>query len=300
MVNPKYPVYIVSKGRWESRLTSKALEKINVPYYIVIDANEYEQYARVIDPKKILIMPQKYYDEYDTFDDLGNTKAKGPGASRNFCWDHSISLGAKRHWVLDDNIADFYRLNNNLRVRVDSGVCFRVCEDFVDRYTNIPMAGMQYRFFAPSGSKHRPFTLNTRIYSIILLQNDIPQRWRGRYNEDTDLSLRILKDGGCTVLFYVFLADKAATQVVKGGNTEQFYSKEGTLPKSEMQVKMHPDVSTLVWRFNRWHHYVDYRPFRKNRLKRRADIEFPTGINNYGMVLMKTTDLDNLMKRDIK
>ena len=28
-MNPKYPVYIISKGRWESRLTSKALEKMN-------------------------------------------------------------------------------------------------------------------------------------------------------------------------------------------------------------------------------------------------------------------------------
>ena len=32
-MNPKYPIYIVSKGRADSRLTSKALEKINCPYY---------------------------------------------------------------------------------------------------------------------------------------------------------------------------------------------------------------------------------------------------------------------------
>ena len=34
----RYPIYIVSKGRWESRYTSKALEKMRVPYYIVVDA----------------------------------------------------------------------------------------------------------------------------------------------------------------------------------------------------------------------------------------------------------------------
>ena len=33
-MNPKYPVYIISKGRWERRLTSKALEKMDVPYRI--------------------------------------------------------------------------------------------------------------------------------------------------------------------------------------------------------------------------------------------------------------------------
>ena len=29
-MNPEYPVYIISKGRWESRLTSKALEKLDI------------------------------------------------------------------------------------------------------------------------------------------------------------------------------------------------------------------------------------------------------------------------------
>src|ERR1039457_7656643 len=28
---PRYPVYIISKGRWESRPTSRALEQIGVP-----------------------------------------------------------------------------------------------------------------------------------------------------------------------------------------------------------------------------------------------------------------------------
>lgn len=56
-MNPKYPVYIISKGRWESRLTSKALEKLKIPYHIVIEPQEYDQYSRVIDKNKILILP---------------------------------------------------------------------------------------------------------------------------------------------------------------------------------------------------------------------------------------------------
>ena len=91
-MNPKYPLYIVSKGRADSRLTSKALEKMNVPYSIVIEEQEYDDYAKVIDEKKILVLDKKYQDEYDTCDDLGNTKSKGPGAARNFVWEHSIKL----------------------------------------------------------------------------------------------------------------------------------------------------------------------------------------------------------------
>ena len=57
-MNPKYPLYIVSKGRADSRLTSKALEKMQVPYYIVIEKSDYKDYSAVIDKKKILILPE--------------------------------------------------------------------------------------------------------------------------------------------------------------------------------------------------------------------------------------------------
>ena len=59
-MNPKYPIYIISKGRHESRYTSKALEKMRVPYHIVVEPQEYDDYASVIDPKKI------YVDELTT------------------------------------------------------------------------------------------------------------------------------------------------------------------------------------------------------------------------------------------
>jgi hypothetical protein len=38
-------------------MTSKALEEMKVPYHIVIEPQEYEQYAAVIDPEKILTLP---------------------------------------------------------------------------------------------------------------------------------------------------------------------------------------------------------------------------------------------------
>jgi hypothetical protein len=285
-MNPKHPVYIVSKGRWESRLTSKSFEEMKVPYFIVVEEQEYENYASVIAPEKILILDKQYLRDYDTCDSLGDSLGVGPGAARNFCWQHSISLGASWHWVLDDNIDGFCRLNRNERHEVTSGTIFRIAEDFVERYENVSQAGFEYRFFA-GGSRRKkpPFRLNTRIYSCILNRNDVPYRWRGRYNEDTDLSLRMLKDGWCTVLFQCFLQNKAATQTIKGGNTAEFYEKEGTLPKSQMLVDLHPDVSRLAFRYGRHHHHVDYSSFQKNLLVRKEGI-FPEGINNYGMKLV--------------
>lgn len=290
-MNPRHPVYIVSKGRWESRLTSRALHRIGVPHFIIVEEQEAESYRAAVDSTAtILVLDKKFQDDYDTCDDLGYAKGKGPGAARNFAWEHSIKSGATWHWVMDDNIKTFYRLNKNLKTHVSDGTIFAAMEDFVERYENVGMAGPDYSMFVYRKKKEPPFILNTRIYSCNLIRNDLPYRWRGRYNEDTDLSLRMLKDGLCTVQFVAFLQEKVATQSMKGGNTDEFYDKEGTLPKSKMQVALHPDVSRLVWKFGRWHHSVDYTVFQKNKLKRKPDLVIPNGVNNYGMKFQKFVD----------
>lgn len=279
-MNPRYPVYVISKGRWDSRLTIKALIEIGVPHRVVIEPQEFDQYAAVINPKSILTLP---------FSNLG----LGSIPARNWVWEHSKSEGHSRHWILDDNIKGFRRFIKNQRIQVGDGTIFRAAEDFVDRYENVAMAGMQYNLFAVTSLTSKiakPYLLNTRVYSCILLKNDIPHRWRGRYNEDTDLSLRILKDGWCTILFYAFLADKAATMTMKGGNTDQLYQGDGRLRMAKSLQLQHPDVVTIKRRWGRWQHVVDYRPFRHNRLIRRKDIEIPKGINNYGMRLITIKD----------
>ena len=283
---PRYPIYIVSKGRWKNRLTSKALNVMGIPYKIVVEQDQLPMYQAEVGADRCLVLPQRYLDEYDTCDDLGDSKSRGPGAGRNFVWDHATELGSKRHWVMDDNLDAFHRLNRNIKRESDTPAIFAAMEDFVDRYENVPVAGPNYYSFVKSSDGVPAFVTNTRIYSCLLIQNDAPYRWRGRYNEDTDLSLRVLKDGLCTIQFNAFLQGKVTTQRMKGGNTDEFYALEGTKAKSQMLADLHPDVAKVVWRFNRWHHHVDYKPFSKNRLIKRDDVVASKKINNYGMELV--------------
>ncbi len=292
---PHHPVYIVSKGRWESRLTAKALEEMSVPYRIIVEEHQHEQYAAVIDPSKILTLPKKYQRDYETCDDLGDTKSKGPGAARNFAWDHSISLGAKWHWVMDDNINGFYRLCRNMKHRVVTGAVFLAMEEFVGRYENVAIAGPNYCMFVPRKWGRLPYLTNTRIYSCLLIRNDIPYRWRGRYNEDTDLSLRALKDEWCTVQFNAFLQNKVTTQTIKGGCTEEFYRHEGTLPKSRILFDMHPDVTKVVIKYGRHHHHVDYTRFKRNKLKLKCSLDQLHEVDNFGMYLEHVKDVPLLL-----
>lgn len=274
-MNPKFPIYIISKGRWQRRQTSKTLESMGVPYRIVVEPKEYEMYASVIDRSKILVLP-------DNFSELG----QGGIPVRNWVWEHSIKEGHKWHWILDDNIESVERFNNNMKVKCKTPTPFKVIEDFVLRYKNIAQAGMNYALFCPAMEARPPLRFNIRIYSCILIRNDIPFRWRGRYNEDTDLSLRVMKAGWVTVLFNAFLIGKRATMTQGGGNTDTVYNTgDNRLAFAQSLADQHPDVARVTKKFGRWHHQVDYKPFRKNKLILKKKLSIPDKINNYGMKL---------------
>jgi hypothetical protein len=288
---PNHPLYIISKTRYDSMFTSRSLSRMQIPHYIVIEPQEEAKYEEALDNFGIRDYVTLIVAPFSNHGD-------GPGRARNYAWDHSIRIGATWHWVFDDNISDFYRLHENQRIRFESGAGFRAMEDFVERFENVYIAGPQYRFFIAPDQKYPAFVANTRIYSSLLIRNDCKHRWRGRYNEDTDLCLRVLKDGDCTIQFNAFMQGKAATQSVSGGNTSEFYhaensekindegwNAEGTVNKSQMLVDMHPDVARLVWRYNRWHHWVDYEPFKKNGLRYVEGFTAPHSTNNYGMTL---------------
>lgn len=285
MTNNRYPIYIISKGRADTMYTSRSLNEMGAQHTIAVEPQDVEPYKEAfkrfgITTATLLELP---------FSNHG----MGSGPARNACWEDSIEKGHKRHWVLDDNIQDFYRLHQNTRYRVKSPVFFRAMEDFVDRYKNVRLAGPRYRFFCASDAKYPAFIKNTHIMSCILIDNSLDIRWRLKYNEDIDLSLRVLKDGDCTILFNAFLQGKNATQTTSGGNTEEIYNadkmdyEDTTKEKTQLLYNKHPDAVKIVKRYGRWHHHVNYDRFLKTKLEFRDDFVMPKGNNNYGLKLVK-------------
>jgi hypothetical protein len=76
---------------------------------------------------------------------------------------------------------------------------------------------------------------------------------------------------------------------MKGGNTDELYKDDGRKKMAESLIEQHPDVVKMTWKFNRWHHQVDYRPFKDNALKKKDGILTNDTINNYGMELKPYT-----------
>jgi hypothetical protein len=283
----RYPVCIPSKGRARYQKTAKPLDRLGVSYKFFVEETEYDDYCGALGESRVVRLP---------FHDLG----QGSIPARNFIWDWALERGHKRHWVVDDNITAFARCTYNRRLNVNGGGFFQAIEDFVDRYENVAMAGPHDKAFALDRDPGlTPFLLNSRVYSCILLDTTLPYRWRGRYNEDTDLSLRFLKDGLCTVLFRALLMDKGDTvgsrgaNPLPGGNTDNVYNEgDNRRAFAESLREQHPDVVQVVWKFNRWHHQVDYSPFRRNKLKLRPDVTPAKGINEYGMTLVRRDEVE--------
>src|SRR6266576_3494761 len=132
-MQPRYPVYVPTKGRYESLFTIKALEEISVPYKAVIEAQEVEKYiAAGVSKDKILVLPHK---------------DKGLVVTRNWIWDHAQAAGVKRFWTFDDNIKGFYRLNRNTKITIACATFLYVIEEFAEHYENAVIVGMNYAFF---------------------------------------------------------------------------------------------------------------------------------------------------------
>lgn len=287
VVASRYPIYVPTKGRWERPLTIRSLEEMRIPYYAVVEPQEAEQYRSVVKTGEVLTLP---------FSNLG----QGSIPARNWIRDHAIASGVKRHWQLDDNIDGFFRLYQNLKIPVMTGAYFRVMEDFTDRYTNVGVSGPHYFMFASRKNVLPALTLNTRVYSCSLVNHEMPHRWRGRYNEDTDLCLRALKDGWCVILFNAFLCLKQTTMTMKGGNTDELYVGDGRLAMAESLREQHPDCVTVTEKWGRYQHQVDYGRFRRNQLIQDPAVVIQEAADEYGMELefddrvQRRTDWDKL------
>jgi hypothetical protein len=238
---PRYPVYIPSVGRYapEMSLTANCLLADGVPFSLVVHPEEADVYAARFGADRILQLP---------FPKCGY-------AVPARCWimEHSIAQGDARHWQLDDNMRMFRRRYRGKRIPVAAGVALRLTEDFTDRYANVALSAIQYTMFVIA--KMPPFYVNAHVYSCTLVNNAIPYRWRGRYNDDTDLTLQVLAGGWCTLVVNAVMVDKMRTLTMKGGMAG-VYAGDGRLAMARALERVWPGVVTTIRRFKRPQHWV--------------------------------------------
>lgn len=228
---PNYPIFIPSRGRFDRSLslTANLLDASRVHFFLVVEPQEQESYERAFGAHRILVLP---------FRDRGHV-----APARNWIKQHSLSQGDRRHWQIDDNVKIIKRYDGKKGRAAEPGAALRSCEDFVDRYSNIAIAGLRNGAYVWTSDS--PFAINQQTYCCVLVDNLIPIEWRG-IAEDTDYSLQVLTMGYCTVLFNAFFFEKPKRMTMKGGNTDTVYAKNGLLEQAlDLQRRWPQDVKIV-------------------------------------------------------
>lgn len=242
-IKPKYPIYVISLSRFEPsrHLTISWLEKSKIKYYLVVEPQEQQQYKQSLSKLdgygELLITPSSFH-----------LQKRGGVPVRNFVYNHSKNvLQTKRHWILDDNIKKYERRNRSVKKTVYGGATFRSIEEYVDRFINVRIAGHQYSSFSPPKTYREPVSF-TRCFSSILVSNEFEDEelWKGKYNEDLDLSIREWIAGRPVMLFNHIVCDKVKTGLIKGGNQVDIYKNNWQYEKTKEIVDRYKDVEGII------------------------------------------------------
>ena len=243
-------------------MTADALIKIGIKPVLVVEDAEHDDYAKHNPGCQITVWPQSYMDEYEKTPEMDPHPTTGP--AHNFAWDHSRAAGFTHHWIMDDNIGRFYVRINKKRHLVTTEIPFGWHETFIQKWENL--AGICLGQSQNQGLG-QTLILNTRLYCATLYRNDLNKdgiKWRRGLNDDTIVSLDILKTGyWCTAQSYALGIAKTGTSRkarLKGGMTD-FYAEGGFIRKSAELVRCHPDVCHTIIRYDRVHHFCDYKRF---------------------------------------
>jgi hypothetical protein len=229
-----YPVYVPSKGRADKKITTKFLEEAGVPFYVVVEPQDAETYKQNYDAEKILVMEKN---------------DQGIAYARNFCKEHSQSIGAKYHWQIDDNIHNLgYRAENKNR-KGSAVAVLGLAEAFVDKFENVGGASLSHTMFA--FAKNTALDVNKQVYSCALFCNSNTLKWRPDVIEDTDYSLQLLSAGYTTILFNRLIMNKMATGVLKGGNTEISHGGNRRLLRSQKLQEYWPGWFKITEQYGR-------------------------------------------------
>lgn len=230
----KHRIYIPSRGRADNCITARILEAEGLNYVIVIEPQEEKLY--------------KSFYPYVVMD----KNNMGISYVRNWIKKYSISKEEKYHWQIDDNIKSFRVRKYGKNEKSNAAYCLRRAENFVDRYSNVGIAGLTHTAFA--FSRKTDIGLNKQVYSCILVNNSVDVWWRTNTVEDTDYSLQVLMTENnkyCTILFHRLLIEKAPTMKMKGGNTEISYSGKGRMVRSLGLIDQYPGWFKMTEQYGR-------------------------------------------------
>jgi len=230
----KYPISILSYGRYNQNKTSKYLLKCKIKHYIFVEECEYNLYIKnyynkLNDEDKWLVNIINTYNDFHLLN-LGGSPV------RNYILDYWLKQGVERCWMLDDNINCYKRYNKGLKLKIYSDLIFSSIERYIKEYDNVGICSHNICGFVRSNLNRGVIVLNQKHYSSLLLLTNKQFRFKHKYNEDVLISIDYIISGKINFCFNHILYNKNTSGKDTGGNTNTIYkngSQEGYRLKYE-------------------------------------------------------------------
>jgi len=211
----KIGIYIPSYSRPNSCLTAQLLQEYGVDFKICVREEQLNAYSQQFSVDRLVSIPNSAI--------LSDWALP---STRTFIKKYSESQGEDWHWQIDDDIKSF-RIKEVIKrkyVKCSPELVFDTCKKFIDKYSNIELAGISHGAFANFSSV--PFKLNKQCSTVVCIKNNNGLYWREKTIEDTDYSLQVLSTGKCTVEFCAFCFDAPASCSQEGGCTDNYNKQD--------------------------------------------------------------------------
>jgi hypothetical protein len=228
--NPKYSIYIPSKGRAFLNDTSILLEGENITFKIEVEPQDYEAYLSHYTPEQLLVL---------------DDNNQGVAYVRNWIKKYSTSIGELKHWQLDDDIIKFLTRpkGTSKNIKDSAKKCLSIVEHISDMYSNVAISGLTSDAYA--FSKKYPVKHNRLAYICMLIDNKFGLQWDISGAEDWDFTFQVLENGYCTLTFYHIMFDTAQTMSKKGGCFDIYATGGGRRQIYETLIKKWPNRFVL-------------------------------------------------------
>lgn len=221
-----WPVYIPSKGRAATlRLPGTA------PCAIVVEPQEADAYRGHHRGERFLTLP---------------VNDQGLPYARQWVKEHATAAGHEWFWMLDDDIAGYYRVERGRCVPAAAGVALEAAQAYALRYPYVGQAALEYQQYAWStrathtlnGYCDVAVAINTKLTAGIAFRPETDLK------VDRDFTLQVLAAGlwtvrACTVAF------GAPKNGSNPGGLAPTYAQQGREAKAvEVLCRLWPDICT--------------------------------------------------------
>lgn len=232
LTEPRFPLYVPTRGRAGSATTPELLRAAGLPYRLVVEPAETAAYAAAYPDAELVVLDRD---------------GAGIAFARRAAQDHAERTGAAFAWQLDDDLraVKLSRPDGDKRREEPIGIgrALAIVEAVVGRFDGIGAAGLKH--LAWSRSERLDVAVNRNVAVAALLATGTGIAFRDGTIEDADHTLQLLAGGWSSVLFTRLVYQTPATGSEPGGNTEVTHTRDSREARARRTQELWPGAFRL-------------------------------------------------------